>query len=291
RNLDSRTRFEQEEIKVKTILQLKKEFKLNLLLSIAQLAKSTYYYWVKKLDKPDKYSKIKQEITAIVKESRNSYGYRRVTLALKMKGYTINHKTVRKLMSQMGLTCQIRIKRYKSYKGTVGKIAKNVLKRNFSVDTPNKKWVTDVTEFKIKGRKIYLSPILDLFNGEIISYSISTSPTYKLIEEMLQQAIKKKGTGGSLILHSDQGWQYQMPQYQKKLKENNIIQSMSRKGNCLDNSVIENFFGVLKSEFFYREKFRSIEIFQSKLNEYIRWYNNKRIKLKLNGLSPVEYRK
>ncbi|BDP51603.1 hypothetical protein EfmJHP10_30390 (plasmid) [Enterococcus faecium] len=118
RNLDSRTRFEQEEIKVKTILQLKKEFKLNLLLSIAQLAKSTYYYWVKKLDKPDKYSKIKQEITAIVKESRNSYGYRRVTLALKMKGYTINHKTVRKLMSQMGLTCQIRIKRYKSYKGT-----------------------------------------------------------------------------------------------------------------------------------------------------------------------------
>ncbi|HBM6236998.1 TPA: transposase, partial [Enterococcus faecium] len=115
RNLDSRTRFEQEEIKVKTILQLKKEFKLNLLLSIAQLAKSTYYYWVKKLDKPDKYSKIKQEITAIVKESRNSYGYRRVTLALKMKGYTINHKTVRKLMSQMGLTCQIRIKRYKSY--------------------------------------------------------------------------------------------------------------------------------------------------------------------------------
>ncbi|XTS86821.1 IS3 family transposase [Enterococcus faecium] len=278
-------------IKVKTILQLKKEFKLNLLLSIAQLAKSTYYYWVKKLDKPDKYSKIKQEITAIVKESRNSYGYRRVTLALKMKGYTINHKTVRKLMSQMGLTCQIRIKRYKSYKGTVGKIAKNVLKRNFSVDTPNKKWVTDVTEFKIKGRKIYLSPILDLFNGEIISYSISTSPTYKLIEEMLQQAIKKKGTEGSLILHSDQGWQYQMPQYQKKLKENNIIQSMSRKGNCLDNSVIENFFGVLKSEFFYREKFRSIEIFQSKLNEYIRWYNNKRIKLKLNGLSPVEYRK
>ncbi|HBB6806739.1 TPA: IS3 family transposase, partial [Enterococcus faecium] len=139
--------------------------------------------------------------------------------------------------------------------------------------------------------KIYLSPILDLFNGEIISYSISTSPTYKLIEEMLQQAIKKKGTEGSLILHSDQGWQYQMPQYQKKLKENNIIQSMSRKGNCLDNSVIENFFGVLKSEFFYREKFRSIEIFQSKLNEYIRWYNNKRIKLKLNGLSPVEYRK
>ncbi|WP_194849691.1 IS3-like element ISEnfa3 family transposase [Enterococcus faecium] len=291
RNLDSRTRFEQEEIKVKTILQLKKEFKLNLLLSIAQLAKSTYYYRVKKLDKPDKCSKIKQEITAIVKESRNSYGYRRVTLALKMKGYTINHKTVRKLMSQMGLTCQIRIKRYKSYKGTVGKIAKNVLKRNFSVDTPNKKWVTDVTEFKIKGRKIYLSPILDLFNGEIISYSISTSPTYKLIEEMLQQAIKKKGTEGSLILHSDQGWQYQMPQYQKKLKENNIIQSMSRKGNCLDNSVIENFFGVLKSEFFYREKFRSIEIFQSKLNEYIRWYNNKRIKLKLNGLSPVEYRK
>lgn len=208
-----------------------------------------------------------------------------------MKGHTINHKTVRKLMSQMGLTCQIRIKRYKSYKGKVGKIAKNILKRNFSIDKPNKKWVTDVTEFKIKGTKVYLSPILDLFNGEIISYSVSTRPTYNLIEEMLQQAIEKKKTQESLILHSDQGWHYQMPQYQKKLKENNIIQSMSRKGNCLDNSVIENFFGVLKSEFFYREEFRSIETFQIKLIDYINWYNNKRMKLKLNGLSPIEYRK
>lgn len=132
-----------------------------------------------------------------------------------MKGHTINHKTVRKLMSQMGLTCQIRIKRYKSYKGKVGKIAKNILKRNFSIDKPNKKWVTDVTEFKIKGTKVYLSPILDLFNGEIISYSVSTRPTYNLIEEMLQQAIEKKKTQESLILHSDQGWHYQMPQYQK----------------------------------------------------------------------------
>jgi putative transposase len=289
-NLDSRTRFEQEEITVKAILQLKKEFKLNLLLSIVHLAKSTYYYWIKKLDKPDKYNQIKKEILTIVKETRGIYGYRRVTLVLKKKGYTINHKTVRKLMFQMGLTCQIRRKRYKSYKGTVGRIAQNVLKRDFSADKPNKKWVTDVTEFKINGKKIYLSPILDLFNGEIISYSISTSPTYKLIEDMLQQAFRKKTTNDSLILHSDQGWQYQMSQYQKKLKENNIIQSMSRKGNCLDNSVIENFFGMLKSEFFYREKFRSVDVFQDKLIDYINWYNNKRIKIKLNGLSPIEYR-
>ncbi|BDP64374.1 hypothetical protein EfmJHP80_18700 [Enterococcus faecium] len=182
---------------------------MNLLLSIAQLAKSTYYYWVKKLDKPDKYSKIKQEITAIVKESRNSYGYRRVTLALKMKGYTINHKTVRKLMSQMGLTCQIRIKRYKSYKGTVGKIAKNVLKRNFSVDTPNKKWVTDVTEFKIKGRKIYLSPILDLFNGEIISYikdelkSIFKASELELTRERKEHFLEKYGCDSKLSAACD----------------------------------------------------------------------------------------
>ncbi|BDP90947.1 integrase [Enterococcus faecium] len=263
---------------------------MNLLLSIAQLAKSTYYYWVKKLDKPDKYSKIKQEITAIVKESRNSYGYRRVTLALKMKGYTINHKTVRKLMSQMGLTCQIRIKRYKSYKGTVGKIAKNVLKRNFSVDTPNKKWVTDVTEFKIKGRKIYLSPILDLFNGEIISYSISTSPTYKLIEEMLQQAIKKKGTEGSLILHSDQGWQYQMPQYQKKLKENNIIQSTV----CTSCMKIRHQKKKINDYRIIADRSRKHGhglYLRIKMVKFHWWYNNKRIKLKLNGLSPVEYRK
>lgn len=142
---------------------------MNILLSISQSANSTYYYWVKKLDKPDKYSKVKQEITAIVKESRNSYGYRRVVLALNMKGYIINHKTVRKLMSQMGLTCQIRIKRYKSYKGTVGKIAKNVLKRIFSVDISNKKWVTDVTELKIKGRKIYLLYLIYLAEKYLVT--------------------------------------------------------------------------------------------------------------------------
>ncbi|BDP69027.1 integrase [Enterococcus faecium] len=207
-----------------------------------------------------------------------------------MKGYTINHKTVRKLMSQMGLTCQIRIKRYKSYKGTVGKIAKNVLKRNFSVDTPNKKWVTDVTEFKIKGRKIYLSPILDLFNGGFTDSTFRSrmavsdaTISKKLKENNIIQSMSRKGNclDNSVIENF----------FGVLKSEFFYIQSMSRKGNCLDNSVIENFFGVLKSEFFYREKFRSIEIFQSKLNEYIRWYNNKRIKLKLNGLSPVEYRK
>ena len=195
-------------------------------------------------------------------------------------------------MSQMGLTCQIRIKRYKSYKGTVGKIAKNVLKRNFSVDTPNKKWVTDVTEFKIKGRKIYLSPILDLFNGEIISYSISTSPTYKLIEEMLQQAIKKKGTEGSLILHSDQGWQYQHKYYVNELKKHGIRQSMSRKGNCYDNSIMETFFGRLKNEIYYgyEKSYSSFEEFSRAIEEYIDYYNNERIQSKTKWMPPTKYR-
>ena len=179
-----------------------------------------------------------------------------------MRGHTINHKTVRKINVSMGLTCQIRIKRYKSYKGMVEKIAKNVLKRNFSVDKLNKKQVIDVTKFKIKGIKVYLTTILDLFNGEIISYSISTSSTYKLIEAMRQQAIKQKEIKDSLILHSDHGRQYQMSQYQKTLEENNIIQSMPRKGNCLDNSVIENFFCALKSKVFIEKNSNQLRYFK-----------------------------
>ena len=233
---------------------------------------------------------IKEEITAIYHENKGRYGYRRITLELKNRGYNINHKTVLKLMKLLGLQCFVRVKKYRSYKGEIGKIAPNLLNRNFKTDKPNQKWVTDVTEFSLFGTKLYLSPIIDLFNGEIVSYSISERPVFHQVMDMLEKAFEKIPDNTNLILHSDQGWQYQMNQYQYKLEQKGIRQSMSRKGNCLDNSLAENFFGLLKSELLYLQKFNSIEHFRKELVEYIDYYNNKRIKGKLKGMSPVNYR-
>lgn len=192
-------------------------------------------------------------------------------------------------MRLMGLRSMIRMKKYKSYKGDVGRIAPNVLKRDFKAEKPDEKWVTDITEFALCGQKVYLSPIIDLYNGEIISYSISDRPVFAQVEDMLNKAFAKISDNTNLILHSDQGWQYQMKKYQNMLKEKGIIQSMSRKGNCLDNSLAENFFSQLKAEFLYIQEFDSIEQFKTELIEYIEYYNTKRIKTKLKA-SPVAYR-
>ena len=180
--------------------------------------------------------------------------------------------------------------KYKSYKGEIGKIAPNVIDRDFIATAPNQKWTTDVTEVKIKDKKIYLSPILDMFNGEIISYTISYHPDLKMAMSMLNKAFKKTYIPKGLILHSDQGWHYQHLKYQKALKGRSIIQSMSRKGNCLDNAVMENFFGLLKSELLYLQEFESMEHFKVELIEYLDYYNNRRIKAKLKGLPPAIHR-
>ena len=193
-------------------------------------------------------------------------------------------------MKELGLVCRVRMKKYKSYKGDVGKIAPNLLERNFKADKPNKKWVTDVTEFSLFGQKLYLSPILDLFNGEIISYNLSRSPNFFQIKDMLDKAFEKIPDNINLIFHSDQGWQYQMKKYQQMLADKGIRQSMSRKGNCLDNAVMENFFGHLKSELLYLQDFESVEHFIDELDDYMDYYNNHRIKMKLKGLTPVQYR-
>ena len=192
-------------------------------------------------------------------------------------------------MKVLGLKGKQRKNKYKSYKGQVGKIAPNILDRNFSSNKPLEKLATDVTEFNVCDEKIYLSPVIDMFNNEIVSYSISKSPNFYQTKEMLEELIPKLPKNTNTILHSDQGWQYQMKEYQNILKENNITQSMSRKGNCLDNSVMENFFGRLKTEMFYGEKFKSVDTFIDKLKEYIYYYNNERINLKLK-MSPVQYR-
>ena len=255
------------------------------------MARSTYYYYLKQLNKEDKYKEIKEEIKSIYHENKGRYGYRRITMELHNRGYKINHKTVLRLMNILGLRSIIRKKRkYSSYRGTVGKIADNLLKRNFKADKPNEKWVTDVTEFKVNEEKLYLSPIIDLFNGEVISFELSRRPVFNQILIMLDKAFKTIPNDTNLILHSDQGWQYQMKQYQQLLKEKGIRQSMSRKGNCLDNSCAENFFGILKSELFYLKKYETIEELEKDIIEYIDYYKKKRINGKLKGMSPDQYR-
>lgn len=254
------------------------------------MARSTYYYLIKQLNRPDKYAEVKELIRQIFEEHQGRYGYRRITMELHNRGLKINHKTVQRLMKNMGLKSLVRMKKYRSYRGQVGKVAPNLLERDFTASKPNEKWVTDVTEFHLHGEKLYLSPILDLYNGEIIAYNIEKRPVYPLVSKMLDKAFERLSKGDTPLLHSDQGWHYQMKQYQFALKEHGIIQSMSRKGNCLDNAVMENFFGLLKSELLYLKDFESMEHFKQELNNYIYYYNHKRIKAKLKGMSPVQYR-
>jgi len=254
------------------------------------MARSTYYYYHKKSRIIDKYQEIKEWIKSIYHQHKGRLGYRRITLEIRNKGIIINHKTVLRLMKILGLKSLIRLKKYKSYKGEHGKIAPNILKRNFKAEQPNQKWATDITEFNVKGKKLYLSPVIDLFNGEIISYELSEKPNFEQVVNMLKKSFKKLGKNTELILHSDQGWQYQMKQYQRLLKDKGITQSMSRKGNCLDNAIIENFFGIIKSELFYLEKFSSVNSLKEQIKKYINYYNNDRIKLNLKGMSPVKYR-
>ena len=254
------------------------------------MARSVFYYHLKRLEEPDKYAVEKEEIKSIFHEHKGRYGYRRVTWEMRNRGYVINHKTVQRLMTEMHIKCKMRKVSYRSYKGEVGSLAPNIIGRNFVATEPNRKWATDVTQINIGATKLYLSPILDMFNGEIISHNISNSPNLEQIYDMLDKAFDKCDNLDGLVLHSDQGWQYQHFGYRKRLEGHHIIQSMSRKGNCLDNSMMENFFGIMKSELLYAEKFESPEDFTKALEEYIDYYNNKRIQAKTKWMPPVKYR-
>lgn len=260
------------------------------MLDKVQMARSTFYYHIRRLSEPDKYAALREKIRDIFSHHEKRYGYRRVTYELLNNGDIVNHKTVQKLMSEMGLRAKAKKAKYQSYKGETGKVAPNVIDRDFVTVRSNQKWTTDVTEVKIKDEKLYLSPILDMFNGEIISYTISSSPNLKMVMTMLEKAFKKVDIPSGLIMHSDQGWHYQHLRYQNMLKDRNIVQSMSRKGNCLDNAMMENFFWLMKSELLYLHKWDSIEQFKKELIKYIYYYNNDRIKLRLKGKSPVHYR-
>ncbi|QMP46322.1 IS3 family transposase [Escherichia coli] len=260
------------------------------LLKAAGLARSTLYYQLSLQKGKDKYADVKQLIASIFHEHRGCYGYRRIHCELQKRGLKFSGKTVRKLMQQLGLKSPVRLKKYRSYRGNMGLAAENILQRQFKAKAPCEKWVTDITEFRAGGQKLYLSPILDLFNGEIVAWETACRPTEELVKRMLNKGLESLAEGEKPLLHSDQGWHYRIKSYQSALADRGLVQSMSRKGNCLDNAVMENFFGHLKEEMYYRRDYRSVEELENAVSEYITYWNQKRIKLSLGGLSPVEYR-
>ena len=266
-------------------------YKIRELLKIAGLKRSTYYEIINKKEE-DKYKEIKERILKIYEENNGLYGYRRIKKTLEKKEIKISKKLVLKLMKELG----IRGKRsnqkskYNSYPGEKGQVVENLLERDFKAGKENEKWVTDISEFKINGEKLYLSPLLDLYNDEIISYELTKSPTIEVVKRMVSKGKRRLKEGENPILHTDQGCQYRSASYQKYLKENNIRPSMSKKGTCLDNAKAENLFSIIKNEFYYIQKFKDEKDFRKKLDVYIKYYNEKRIKERLNWMSPVEYR-
>lgn len=255
------------------------------------LAPSTFYYHRNKPIAADAYLKVRPLLCEIFDRAYRSYGYRRVRLVLASKhNIHLSGKTVLKLMHQENRICQVRRRKYRSYQGEVGLEAPNLLDRAFFASAPNSKWVTDVTEFVLLGKKHYLSPVIDLFNGEVISYQSGSAPGLALVTSMLDKALATIDAKTKPMIHSDQGWQYRHMNYRNALQSRGLTQSMSRKGNCLDNAVAENFFGHFKEEFLRQSSFVNLNQFTNELERYIHWFNNDRIRLKLKGLSPVDYR-
>ncbi|WP_406637664.1 IS3 family transposase [Pseudarthrobacter quantipunctorum] len=278
-------------MKVQALIALKADYPLPVLLLVADLARSTFFYHQARLRSPDPKEALKAAVTEIFTTNHGRYGHRRIHSELTKQGWAVAKKTVLKLMRSLQLLCKVRRrKRYNSYQGEQGAIAPNLLNRKFDADAPNQKWVTDVTEFRVGDRKLYLSPVMDLFDRQIISHAISTSPNLALTNGSLKQALASLKPGHQPLVHSDQGIQYQHVTWRILLKGAGAVQSMSRKGNCYDNAVMENFFGHLKEELFHHVRFLSTEALATALNEYIHWYNNERNSTKLKGLSPVQYR-
>jgi transposase InsO family protein len=284
------------------INSFRRQFKLKDLLSYTGMPKATYMYWQKRFERVNPDKELEDKILEIRKNNKD-YGYRRMLGELRKQGYVINKKKVQRIMQKLGLQVKSftrKSRKYSSYKGKVGTVAPNRIRRRFKTHIPHQKITTDTTEFKYydvdaKGKmtmhKLYLDPFMDMCNGEILSFSIDKHPSAKNVMDALNQAIQiTSDCPYRRTFHSDQGWAYQMKAYSHRLKEERIFQSMSRKGNCHDNSVMENFFGILKQEIYYGEVYYSYEELKTTIEHYIKYYNEQRIKEKLGWMSPVEYR-
>lgn len=254
------------------------------------MAKSTYYFELNKKDVvAERNQELLEEIKNIFEENKHRYGVRRVHQELVNRGHQVNHKRVQRLMHEAGLVGKRPKEKYHSYKGEVGKIADNIIDRDFGTTAPLQKWTTDISQFNFSWGKCYISPVLDMNTNEIISYDLSTTPN---LEQIADRAFHKFPNVEGLIFHSDQGWQYQHAYFRNVLQEHGIIQSMSRKGNCYDNCIMETFFGRLKNEMYYgyEKDYSSFEEFSKAVAEYIDYYNNKRIQAKTKWMPPVKYR-
>ncbi len=272
---------------------IREGYRLKFVLKAMNLPRSTYYYEIKKTDAvAERNAELSKVIKDIFNQHKGRYGIRRVWHELIGRGYKVNHKRVQRLMHMMKLFGRRPKEKYHSYKGDIGKIADNIINRNFKADAPLQKWTTDVSQFNFSWGKCYISPILDMYTNEIISYDLSLQPNLSQITRMLQKAFERFPNLDGLIFHSDQGWQYQHKYFRTELKKRKIVQSMSRKGNCYDNSVMETFFGRLKNEMYYgfEQNYDSFEAFSNAIEEYINYYNNERIQEKTKWMPPSKYR-
>jgi putative transposase len=261
------------------------------LLRVAGLARSTYFYHQAHAQDRDRHADLKALIRQVFSEARGRYGHRRIHAVLARAGIRVAKKTVAKLMGQLGLVCPVRRrKRYNSYQGQMGTAAGNVLDREFMAAAPNRKWVSDVTEFKVADRRIYLSPIIDLYDHAVVAYCWGQHPSMDLTHASLRQALATLAPGQTPLVHTDQGFQYLHPSWRRLLEEAGCTMSMSRKGTCLDNAIAEGFFGHLKEEMFHHTHYATVEDFTAELDQYMQWYNTERIQLRLEGLSPAQYR-
>lgn len=260
-----------------------------LLLEIAGLARSTYFYHQARLTRPSPYVALDAEILAVSMRAKDRYGHRRIHRALCAAGWGVARKTVLKRMQVLGVRCQVRRTRFTTYRGADGAIAPNVLNRDFTATAPNQKWVTDVTEFRIGDDKLYVAPVMDLYDRQIIACSVARSAGLSLATNALRQAITTLASTDRPLVHSDQGFHDQHHTWTQLLASVGATPSMSRKGNCLDNAVIENFFGHLKAELLL-ERFPSINALEQAIPAYVHWYNHERTSERLKGLSPVHYR-
>ena len=267
--------------KIILIREFREKYSLKILLKILKLNKSTYYYAEKHFDEQEKENQeLEQEILEIFEENYRHYGRPRITLELQKRGFLVNHKKVQKLMTKMGLKATPKRRRYNSYHGDAGRIAPNILARDFGTTRPYQKLGTDITQFITPFGKLYLSPIIDFHTREVLAFDISKSPDMKQILRMMNNLKSKHGDRLlGAVIHSDQGYQYQHPLYRKLVTDLGMVQSMSRKGNCLDNSPTENFFGRLKTEMYYPNEysFESLKEVETEIKKYIDYYNNERL--------------
>lgn len=278
-------------MKAAAVHALKAEHPLPLLLQIAQLARSTYDYHRGRPSRPDPYAALKVEITRIFEAAKGRYGHRRIHVELVKAGWHVAKKTVLALMRALNLICHVRRRKHQNAAGgAIGAVAENLLNRNFSADVPNQAWVTDVTEFHIGGQTVYLSPVMDLFDRQILTYTVGRSPSHDLVLPALREALATLQVDEHPLVHTDQGQLYQSLAWQRTVTSAGAIPSMSRKGNCLDNAVIESFFSHLKTEMFHHHRFTSVTELMSEIPDYIAWYNRERISAPLLYMSPVEYR-